>query len=165
MKILKSLLPYIIIILVVILIRTFIITPVRVSGDSMHDTLKDGDIMLLKKFDTSYNRYDIVVFDRNGERLIKRVIGLPGEYIECIDGKIYINDEEIKDIDTNLVTSDFNKLYIPENYYYVLGDNRPVSNDSRYFGPVSKNDLKGKVIEFVIFPFSDFGKVKDRVNK
>ena len=165
MKILKSLLPYIIIILVVIIIRTFIITPVRVSGDSMYDTLKDGDIMLLKKYDKSYKRYDIVVFDRNGERLIKRVIGLPGEYIECIDGKIYINDKEIEDIDTNLVTSDFNKVYIPENHYYVLGDNRPVSNDSRYFGPVSTKDLKGKVIEFVLFPFSNFGKVKDRINK
>lgn len=165
MKILKSLLPYIIIILVVIIIRTFIITPVRVSGDSMYDTLKDGDIMLLKKYDKSYKRYDIVVFDRNGERLIKRIIGLPGEYIECIDGKIYINDKEIKDIDTNLVTSDFNKVYIPENHYYVLGDNRPVSNDSRYFGPVSTKDLKGKVIEFVLFPFSNFGKVKDRINK
>lgn len=163
MKIIKELLPYVIIILVVVLIRTFIITPVRVSGDSMFDTLKDGDIMLLKKYDKSYERYDIVVFDRDNDQLIKRIIGLPGEYIECIDGVIYINDKPIKDIETNLVTNDFNKVYIPEHHYFVMGDNRPVSNDSRYFGPVSEKDLKGTVIEFVIFPFSDFGKVKERI--
>ena len=164
MKIVKALIPYVIIVLVVVLIRTFIITPVRVSGDSMYDTLKDGDILLLKKFDTSYERYDIVVFDRNNEQLIKRVIGLPGEYIECIDGKIYINDKEIKDIDTNLTTNDFNKIYIPENHYFVMGDNRPVSNDSRYFGPVNKKEIQGTVTSFVIFPFSHFGKYKEKIH-
>ena len=164
MKIVKVILPYVIIVLVVVLIRTFIITPVRVSGDSMHDTLQDGDILLLKKYDTSYERYDIVVFDRNGERLIKRVMGLPGAYIECIDGVIYVNGEQIKDIDTNLVTSDFNRIYIPQNHYFVMGDNRPVSNDSRYFGPVNSKDIKGTVTSFVIFPFSHFGKYKERIH-
>ncbi len=163
MKILKELLPYIIIILVVILIRTFIITPVRVSGDSMFDTLINGDILLLKKYDKSFERYDIVVFDKGNEQLIKRVIGLPGEYIECKDGKIYINDKQIRDIDTDLITDDFNRIYIPKDHYFVMGDNRPVSNDSRYFGPVDKKEIKGTVIEFVIFPFSNFGKVKERI--
>ena len=163
MKILKELIPYIIIILVVILIRTFIITPVRVSGDSMYDTLENGDILLLKKYDKSFDRYDIVVFDINGEQLIKRIIGLPGETIECIDGKIYINDKEIKDIETNLITNDFSKVKIPSNHYFVMGDNRPVSNDSRYFGPIDKKNIKGTVSSFVIFPFSNFGKYKERI--
>ena len=162
MKIVKALLPYVIIVIIVVLIRTFLVTPVRVSGDSMHDTLVDGDILLLKKYNKSFERYDIVVFDRNGEQLIKRIIGLPGEYIECVDGKIYINDALIKDIDTNLVTSDFNKIYIPENHYFVLGDNRPISNDSRYFGPINKKDIKGTV-SFTIFPFGHFGKIKERI--
>ena len=163
MNIVKAILPYVIIVIVVVLIRTFIVTPVRVSGDSMHDTLVDGDILLLKKFDKSFDRYDIVVFNRNDEQLIKRIIGLPGEYIECIDGKIYINDEPIKDIDTNLITSDFNKIYIPLNHYFVLGDNRPVSNDSRYFGPINKKEIKGTV-SFTIFPFGHFGKIKERIH-
>ena len=77
MNIVKAILPYVIIVIVVVLIRTFIVTPVRVSGDSMHDTLVDGDILLLKKFDKSFERYDIVVFNRNDEQLIKRIIGLP----------------------------------------------------------------------------------------
>lgn len=164
MKILKTILPYIIIIVIVILIRTFIITPVRVSGDSMYDTLENGDILLLKKYDKSFERYDIVVFDRNGEQLIKRIIGLPGETIECIDGKIYINNKEIKDIDTNLITNDFDKVKIPSNYYFVMGDDRPVSNDSRYFGPIDKKDIKGTIASFVIFPFSNFGKYKERIH-
>ena len=163
MKILKEILPYIIIIVAVILIRSFIVTPVRVSGSSMHDTLIDGDILLLKKYDKSYDRYDIVVFDRNNEMLIKRVMGLPGETIEIKDSKIYINDEEIKDIETDLITSDLEKTFIPKDTYFVLGDNRTVSNDSRYFGPVSKNDIKGTV-SFVVFPFSHFGKIKEKIH-
>ena len=163
MKIIKELIPYLIIIIVVILIRTFLITPVRVSGSSMDDTLSNGDILLLKKYDKSFNRYDIVVFDKGSERLIKRIIGMPGEYIECINGEIYINDNKIKDIDTNLITNDFPKTYIKTDEYFVMGDNRVVSNDSRYFGPVKKSKLQGKV-SFVIFPFSHFGKIKEKIH-
>ena len=163
MKIIKELLPYVIIVIVVILIRTFIVTPVRVSGNSMHDTLINGDILLLKKYDKSYDRYDIVVFDRNDEMLIKRVIGLPGETIEIKDNKIYINDEEIKDIETDLTTSDFDKIKIPVDSYFVLGDNRTVSNDSRYFGPVNKKYIRGTV-SFTIFPFNHFGKIKEKIH-
>ena len=74
MKFVKEFIPYIIVIFIVVLIRSFIVTPVRVDGASMNPTLKDGDIMLLNKFDKDYKRFDIVVVDYNGTKLIKRII-------------------------------------------------------------------------------------------
>ena len=61
MKIIKELIPYLVIILVVVTIRTFIVTPIIVEGESMHPTLEGGELMLIKKYDTSYERYDFVV--------------------------------------------------------------------------------------------------------
>ena len=78
----KSLIPYVIIIFVVAIIRTFFVTPVRVNGSSMDPYLKDGEILILNKTDRSYDRFDIIVTKVNGTNLIKRVIGLPGENIE-----------------------------------------------------------------------------------
>lgn len=164
MKILKSLLPYVIIVIVVVIIRSFVVTPIRVVGPSMDDTLKDGDILLLKKYDKSYNRYDIVVINYENERIIKRVIGLPGEEIECKNGKIYINGEIIDDIHIKDVNYDFTKEKIKEGYYFVLGDNRKVSNDSRYFGPVSKDKILGTV-DIRLFPFNKIGKIKSNIEK
>ena len=81
-KIFKELIPYLIIIVVVVSIRIFIVTPVQVSGDSMRPTLKNREILLLKKYDRSFQRFDIVVIDYDNDRLIKRIIGLPGETIK-----------------------------------------------------------------------------------
>ena len=84
-KIIKEIIPYIIIVIVVILIRSYIIDPVIVSGDSMYDTLKDGEVLLLNRLDYKFNkinRYDIVVINNKEDDIIKRVIGLPGEHIK-----------------------------------------------------------------------------------
>ena len=84
-KRLKDVMEYVIIILAVLLIRTFVATPIRVSGDSMYPTLKDGNIMILNKIGYSINglkRFDIVVIKYQNEKIIKRVIGLPGDYVE-----------------------------------------------------------------------------------
>ena len=127
---------YIIIILVVVLIRTFLITPIRVVGSSMDKTLKEGEILLLEKIDKKYKRYDIVVIKENNERIIKRIIGMPGESIKIIEGIIYINGEAIDDkyassYTENFSLSKFDLEVIPEDSYFVLGDNRIVSKDSR----------------------------------
>ena len=82
-KVIKELIPYIIILLVVVLIRSYIVTPVMVSGTSMSPTLKGHEIMILNKLDKKYSRFEIVVLKTDHEDIIKRVIGLPGETISC----------------------------------------------------------------------------------
>ena len=151
-KFIKELIPYIIIAVVVILIRTFIVTPVIVVGDSMVPTLKDGQILLLNKFDYKFNdieRYDVVVIKVENGEIIKRVIGLPGEYIEYKDNYLYINGKKIE-TKYNFETDDFkledicNCIEIPEDKYLVLGDNRGNSADSRKpYGLIDKKYIKG----------------------
>lgn len=160
MKVIKEVIPYIVIVVVVILIRTFIITPVRVDGDSMKNTLKNGDILLLYKL-SSIDRFDIIVLDeeKDNEKIIKRVIGLPGETVAIKNGKIYINDKVIDDEYAYGETTDYNKVTLKDDEYFILGDNRLISKDSRYFGPIKDNEIKGKIV-FRLFPFTKIGTVQ-----
>lgn len=165
MKILKEIMGYIIIVVSIIFIRTFIVTPVMVSGNSMNPTLENGELLLLGKISSNYKRNDIVVINYdNGiikEKLIKRIIGLPGEKIEYKNGMLYVNDEYMIDpFAAN--TYDFSTLVlgdiIPEDKYLVLGDNRGNSIDSRMIGLIDKNDIEGKTsIRF--YPLDKIGKV------
>ena len=152
-KFIKELSPYIIIILVVVSLRTFIATPVIVNGDSMIPTLKNNQILLLNKIDYRINdieRFDVVVIKVNKYEIIKRVIGLPGETIEYRDNILYINGHEVEN-DYNFDTEDFTMKdickcdTIPHGKYLVLGDNRAVSSDSRIIGFIDEHDIKGKV--------------------
>ena len=160
MKVIKEVIPYIVIVVVVVLIRTFIITPVRVDGDSMKNTLKNGDILLLYKL-SSIDRFDIIVLDeeKDNEKIIKRVIGLPGETVAIKKGKIYINDKVIDDEYAYGETSDYNKVTLKDDEYFILGDDRLISKDSRYFGPIKDNEIKGKIV-FRLFPFTKIGTVQ-----
>lgn len=158
-KIVKEIIPYIIIIIVVVLIRTFLFTPVVVVGDSMVPTLENKQILLLDKITYRFKeikRFDIVVIDTGKSEIIKRIIGLPGETVEYKDNLLYINGEVIESI-YNFDTQDFtmesiteSKL-IPEDKYLVLGDNRLVSSDSRIIGLIDKKDILGKT-SFSIWP-------------
>lgn len=156
---LKELLPYIIIVITVIVIRTYFYTPVLVNGDSMKPTLTDKQLLLLNKYDKSLKRFDIVVLTReNNEKLIKRVIGLPGEYVEYKNGKLYIDGKIVKDNfskftnDFFLEAIDLNLKKIPDNQYLVLGDNRNNSIDSRTIGLIDKKNISGKIV-YSIWPF------------
>ncbi len=159
MKIIKELIPYVIIVVLIILLRIFVITPVRVDGASMRDTLEDGDILILYKL-ARIDRFDIVVLDEavDDEIIIKRIIGLPGETVEIRNGEIYINGEVIEDEYAYGETSDYDEVTLGDDEYFILGDNRLISKDSRYFGPVKEDELMGEVI-LRIWPFSGFGTV------
>ena len=160
-KIIKEILSYVIIIVVVILIRTFIGTPVRVNGTSMVPTLKEGEVLYLNKIDKSFDQEDIVVIDKKveGSPIIKRIIGMPGDKIKCINGVIFINDEKYEDNFGSGETSDFEEITLKDDEYYVLGDNRIVSKDSRVLGPIKKKNIEGTT-KVVLYPFSKIGKVK-----
>lgn len=158
----KDMIKYIIIIAVIVLIRIYVLTTTEVVGASMNPGLVDGDILLVEQLTKrygEYKRFDIVVFERSPSYLIKRIVGLPGEKIQYIDNKLYINDAVVEfDFKTNGETEDFGPYVVPEGSYYVLGDNRIDSVDSRIFGFV----LEGKIIgtPFVeIWPFNKIGVV------
>ena len=165
-KFIKEIYSYVLIVVFVILFRSYIATPVRVDGDSMNDTLINNDILILNKMDKKYERFDIVVINYNNTKLVKRIIGLPGENIEYKDNTLYINDKEYKDIETSR-TKDFSikELYevekIPEDTYFVMGDNRNNSLDSRDYrvGFINKDDIVGVTV-FRIYPFNSIGSVK-----
>lgn len=160
MKKLKELMPYIIIVVVVVLVRSFIVTPGLVNGASMEPTLYNNELVLINKIglNKGINRYDIVVVKYENSTIIKRVIGLSNETVEYIDNTLYINGEKVSTLVDFEYTKDF-KLTAGKNEYIVLGDNRNISKDSRIIGPVKESDIIGKV-DLVLFPFSKFGKVK-----
>ena len=169
MRIIKELIPYVFIIVIVVLIRTFIVTPVIVSGSSMDPTLNNGNILILNKLAKTYNRDDIVVIDvkvkGKRERIVKRIIGLPGETVKYDNNILYINGKRTHD-DFRMKTRDYDlSKYteydkIPEGYYFVLGDNRTNSMDSRDYkiGLVKKSQILGKPI-FRIWPFNKIGTI------
>lgn len=161
MKIIKELIPYILIIVVVMLIRTFVATPIIVQGSSMNPTLDGNEIMMLKKYDNDYERFDIVVVDKSveGDNIIKRIIGLPGETISYSDDVLYINNKSMEDPYKIGITGAFPQITLGEDEYFLMGDNRTVSLDSRVLGPIKEKELEGTV-DFIVFPFNKFGKVK-----
>ena len=163
-KNIREIIIYANIILAIILVRTFIITPVRVNGDSMNKTLKDGEIMILNKIDYKLNniqRFDIVVAKTDDSKIIKRVIGLPGETLKYEDNVLYINGQETKEPYLTEKTEDFNITdlgykKIPSNCYILMGDNRNNSRDSRIIGCVPKKKIQGKT-SLVLYPFNKAG--------
>lgn len=154
---------YVYIVIIVVLFRTFIATPAIVNGDSMFATLKDREVVIINKvimYFKNLERFEIVVIKNveDEDRIIKRVIGLPNEKIEYRNNKLYINDELV-DLPMKFEDTDDFIYETKDNEYYVLGDNRDISKDSRILGPFKKDDIIGRV-GFVLFPFSSFGLVK-----
>ena len=144
-----------IIILLFIMVYVFSIT--QVVGDSMSPTLIDEEVLFLNKAQYRFfdvKRGDIISLEyADTKYLIKRVVGLPGEKIEIKDNQVYINDELLEEdyLEEALLYGDFSLKTIgyetiPENMYFVLGDNRENSMDSREIGLVSQEQIKGKVI-------------------
>lgn len=166
-KTIKTIIEYLILIIIVILIRIFVITPVEVNGRSMESTLYNNDIMILNILGYKMNglkRFDIIVIKYKDEHIIKRIIGLPGEKVVYKNNTLYINNHVVKDV-SKMVTNNFSTEQfakdgiIPKNKYFVLGDNRSNSADSRIIGLIDSNKIMGKT-NLIIFPFNHFKIVK-----
>lgn len=175
--------------IVILLFVNFVAHPVRVDGKSMYPTLKDGEFGFTNVGGVLLNgveRGDIVVvtMEEDGQKThwVKRVIGLPGDTVTCVNDVVFINGkvlDETQYIDPdyrqscvdkfgyfnkvsnedNTDVKDFDEVKLNNDEYYVMGDNRPYSKDSRYVGPVKKSQLFAKNM-LVLLPFSDMG-VKD----
>lgn len=160
-KWIKENLLFTILLLIIIIIRIFFYSPIRVNGSSMYPTLQDKEFMILNKIglQKGINRFDIVVVESNGKYIIKRVIGLPGESVMYSDNKLYINGKVIEDNYSKSETENFENVILKDNEYFVMGDNREVSKDSRVIGPVNVKNIKGKT-NLVIFPFNKIGFVE-----
>lgn len=160
--IIKEILPYIAVIIFVIVIRCYVFTFIRVNGSSMVPTLHNNDIMALNKIGYNFSdisRFDIVVINTGHEYIVKRIIGLPGEKIKYSDNKLYINGKVVTENFSHKETEDFSEVEVAEGEYFVLGDNRTNSMDSRVFGSFKKEQIEGKT-SFVAFPLTRFGKIK-----
>lgn len=171
-KYIFSLIEMIVVIAITVCIFKFVVIPVRIDGSSMENTLHDQDIALINAIGVkadNIERFDIVVVysDVLDEKIIKRIIGLPGDTIEFKHDVLYINGVETEQdfLDPKFVeeskeaynaqnfTDDF-KTTVGEGEYFVMGDNRLRSTDSREIGTFTIDDIIGSK-GIVIFPFSD----------
>jgi signal peptidase I len=149
------------------LIIIFLYQPVRVEGTSMQPELRDQDRLFIDKFFFRFekiNRGDVVVFHypRDPEKsYIKRVIGLPGDTVVIRQGRVFIDNQPI---DETYVprrfrdTRSMGEMVVPPDEYFVMGDHRSISSDSRDFGPVDRDLIYGKAA-FIYWPADNMGVV------
>jgi len=159
---LKDTMGYVITAVVVILILLYVVSFQYVSGPSMNDTLKEGDVILLNKIVYRFAnpvRNDIVVVNANSALMVKRIIGLPGETISYKNGILYIDGKTYKESNITQPTSDFVDVKLGDDEYFVMGDNRINSTDSRSYGAVKRSSIVGKS-SFRVYPFNKIGVVK-----
>ena len=134
--------------------RSHVMTRIIVSGNSMDPAYQNGDVVFLLECGITIQRYDTVVARTQWGDLIKRVIGLPGDTILIRDGTVYINESPIDDkyaFETMYAGVAEDGFTVSDNCYFLLGDNRSESRDSRQFGEIKMDKIRGKVI-FKIFP-------------
>jgi signal peptidase I len=151
-----------------ILIILFLYQPVRVEGTSMLPRLEDHDRLFINKFVyhiESIERGDVVVFHypRDPEKsYIKRVIALPGDRLRIDHGQLFLNDKLVPENYVPEMYRDmrsYAETTIPDDCYFVMGDHRSISSDSREFGAVERDLIYGKAV-FVYWPTKDLGEVK-----
>lgn len=166
------------VIIAAIVVRTFIAQPFLVQGSSMEPNFHNADYLIVDKFRYKLGdpkRGEVIVFvspEDSSQNYIKRVIGLPGEKVTIKDDQVFINDQKITNDfvleppgdQTPAIEPDFFlEQKLGDNEYFVLGDNRNHSSDSRRWGPLDKEKIIGRA-SLIVFPFGDFGLVDNPIN-
>ena len=151
----KDAVKFILVVFCIVFLMVYVVSVTQVVGDSMSPTLENQEVLILNKAKYRFSdvkRGDIIAFTYEDTKyLIKRVIGMPGEYVSIKDNKVYINgyyyvEDYLKDVDTpDFELTDLGFAKIPDDMYFVLGDNRDNSLDSRKIGLVKKSDIIGEV--------------------
>src|SRR6516162_2620202 len=145
----------------------FLYQPVKVEGTSMMPTLEDQERVFINKFVyrlEPIQRGDVVVFRYprdTSKSYIKRVIAVAGDRVKIEDGLLYVNDRQIDEAYVPQMYEDvrsYSETVVPPHSYFVMGDHRNLSNDSRDFGPVDESYIYGKAV-FGYWPFAKLGKL------
>lgn len=128
--------------------RSCVIERVIISGNSMFPTLCNADVCMAWKLDRELKRNEIVIAKVNGVTVIKRVVGLPGDTLSISDCRLLVNGNFVTDYDFEIAEAGLleDEYTVPSDSYFILGDNRVESYDSREYGAVEKNMIKGIVI-------------------
>ena len=162
----ECIIPFLISLFIVLLINIFIFQLTKVPTGSMQNTIQIGDRVYVNKLFNidKAKRGDILVFKSReiNKPLVKRLIGLPGETIDIKEnGDVYVNGNKLDEPYAIKSTGKEQSFIVPEDSYFFLGDNRPNSEDSRYWDNpfINKKDIKGEAI-FIIFPFNRIGKLE-----
>lgn len=169
-------------VVIALLIRALLFEPIRVDGESMRDTLQDNEIVLVTKPDYlagNFNRGDVIICrypNRNSKTslqlggtlevsfvnhtlFVKRLIALPGDLLQIVEGAVYVNGELVDESNINMHSQSRTNLdpyRLGEDEYFVMGDNRGNSNDSRAVGPISRDMIVGHV-RCVLWPLNKLG--------
>lgn len=162
---------------IVFLCTRFVFKPVRVDGESMYPTLENEEYGVSNVFSallSDFERFDVVVvnYEETDSQWVKRIIGLPNETIEYRDDKLYIDgkyvkepffDEDYRSSQTMTgisFTENFGPITLQDDEYFLMGDNRPVSYDSRRVGPFKESTIVSKSV-IIVYPFDKVGIVND----
>jgi signal peptidase I len=156
----ETLLVVAVVLAVVGFLRTFVIEPYVISGVSMEPTFADAERLLISKLATKVTglgRGDIIIFEHPeepGKRLIKRIVGLPGETVVIQDGRVFVNGAPLDEPYLDPALPDLSQMrpvHVDAEHYFVLGDNRDRSNDSRRMGTIARSAVIGKAL-FTFYP-------------
>ncbi len=150
-----------------LLIRTFVFEPVRVDGNSMLNTLHNNEYMIVTKYQYLFDdpqRFDVVICHfpgRGGTNFVKRIVGVPGDTVEIRDETLYVNGEAIDEPYIDFRPVAMAPVTVQEGHYFVMGDNRSNSHDSRAadVGQLQRDQIMGKV-RLVAWPFSEFRSIQ-----